>query len=97
MAEENKRNIQIPEEAIEGPAGKDDVDATISYFSLNVAYEQKLGYDEPNKNNTKTVVENYNKPREVVNSQELTEGMKIVAKDGGKPSKDVQQKDNGER
>ncbi len=91
MAEENKRNTQIPVEAIEGAATKDDK-TEMSYFTLSACCEKHVA--EPNKRNTKTVVEDYNKPREVVNSQDLALGMKIVAKDGGKPSKDIRQKDD---
>ncbi len=79
--DKRKRNTQIPPEAIEGAAGTYDKTEMTGYV---VAIDCAREVENPNKNNTITITgDSY--ARDVVSSIELKEGMRIVAKDGGKP------------
>jgi hypothetical protein len=76
---QRKRNTQIPLEAIECAAGKNDITEMDGYV---VAVDCAREVETPNKNNTNTVIgDSY--ARDVVISTELQPGMTIVAKNGG--------------
>lgn len=74
----NKRDLQIPEEAIEGAAGKNDK-IEINGFCVKEACKEKD--NEPTKSNTEMVVESPNQRQGY--DIGLSEGMVIPAKDGG--------------